>query len=262
MPDCSLSAAGLRLRHHGRQQGSGTGVPTGTGATPWAVGHPKATARVAARGDELWARQQGAMHGCRSSSWLATEQPPGWRQGWRNAPTSPNRPLPVSPALTRGAAGLGRGGRLRMLRLWLLSRLGRFCKQVESVPPCSWGEEVRLQEGGEQEGEGWETCGRATGAAGMGSAAPTSPRGLGWAQQELGPAQAVPAKAAGTGPPGWKQHEEAVLTTSVCTHGWFCSRPLGDQKSGQLPVRLGQRKQDCREVGGNNRGGTESSTEL
>lgn len=70
-----------------------------------------------------------------------------------------------------------------MLRLRLLSRLGRFCKQVESVPPCSWGEEVRLEEGGgEREGEGWETCGRATGAAGLGLAAPTGPRRLGWAR--------------------------------------------------------------------------------
>lgn len=81
-------------------------------------------------------------------------------------------------------------------------------------------------------------------------------------EQELGPEQAVLAKAVGTGSPGWKQHEETVLTTSTCTQGWFCSRPLRDQKSGQLPVRLGQRKQDCREVGGNDRGGTESSTEL
>lgn len=157
-------------------------MPTGTGATPWAAGHPKATVRVAERGDELWPRQQGAMHRCRSSSWLATEQPPRWRQGWRNVPTSPNRPLPVSPALTRGAAGFGRGGRLRMLRLRLLSSIGRFCKQVESLPPCSWGEEVRLQEGGEREGEGWETCGRATGAAGLGSTAPAGPRRLGWAR--------------------------------------------------------------------------------
>lgn len=75
--------------------------------------------------------------------WPALELPPSHRQGQVTVPTCP------LPALTHRAAGLGRGGRLRGL---LLRRLGRLCKRIKSIPPCSWGEEGTLKEGSKQGG--------------------------------------------------------------------------------------------------------------
>lgn len=62
-----------------------------------------------------------------------------------------------------------------MLHLRLLSCLGLLCEQVESIPSCSWGEEVRLKEGS----KGWEACRAAVSAR-------TSPETAGWARAGVG----------------------------------------------------------------------------
>lgn len=109
----------------------------------------------------LWPRHKQPR-----TAWPALELPLCDGQGQVPVPTCPNRSLPAPPALTDGAVGLGRGGWLRGLLLRWLGWLGRLCKQVESVPPWSWGEEVRLKEGSKQGGERQEMYGQERGRGG------------------------------------------------------------------------------------------------
>ena len=157
---------GLRLRHgvpehRRRQQVWGHGCTQRTELPPRLRGSPSPWhARL----------QVGTSFGHASTQprtgQPALELPPCNGQGRVTVPPCPNQPLPTPPALTDRAVGLGRGGWLRGLLLQRLGWLGRLCKQVESVPPWSWGEEVRLKEGSKQGGERREMYGQERGRGG------------------------------------------------------------------------------------------------